>query len=136
MKLGHNPIATRRKLLREIEIRENREAKENVQCVINSLKPDYSQSIPDLPAVEGRFKHPIASKTCKFAHISPDYSRYTENKTLDEIIEHILYPEKNNHRHVTIIEYANAGPAVAEYWRKKIRQSEINRGRAYKRTQE
>jgi hypothetical protein len=133
MKIGHNPVNARRKLQREIESRENREAKNNIKVVLSSLQPDFSQSIPDLPAVEGKFKHPIASKPCKFEHKPIDYSRYTENKTLDEIIEHILFPDKQKHRQVMVVEYANAGPAVAEYWRKKIRQSELNRGRAYKK---
>lgn len=120
---GSMPVKSLRKQRRKDESL----VKQMNDCILSELlsatKPDYSES--NLP--------PIEIKKTRFDYEKPDFSRLTECMTEDEIIASVIYPEKHQHRKVTIDEYANAGAEVVAYWKEKIAESLLRRGRAYKK---
>lgn len=120
--IGYRPLQNKRREIKQ-DARANEKLIKSLISTLSSLEPDYSQS--DLP--------PIEIKKTKFEYNPPDYSRLIECKTEDEIIESVLFPEKFKHRKVSIDEYANCGEEVKQYWLKKIQDSLIRRGKAYKK---
>lgn len=118
--IGYRPLQNKRRELKR-EKQQDEKLIKSLISTLSSLEPDYSQST--LP--------PIEIKKTRFQYTPQDYSRLVECKTEDEIIASVLYPERNKHRRVTADEYAGCGPEVINYWKQKLADSLIRRGKAY-----
>lgn len=92
-----------------------------LQDSLDSYKPDYSQSNLAPAEIRGT----------RFKHTAIDYSRTVTPMTEDEIIEAVLNPPTRFVSNRSTICNENSGPAVQDYMRNVVNNSELKRGRMY-----
>ena len=122
------PIRERQKLARERALAIRRAARE---IYLKRIAISNTKKATMLPY--------DSNSTSNYSRFGVDtLSRVKLQPTDAEIIESVLYPEKRKHgkRDVRRLDPSCMADEVKEYWRDRLRQSELQRGRLYAKTKE